>query len=415
MSTDNIPSKSAWKLNLAMLWFSQLLVMAGFSAMIPFIPLFLKDELLVTDKHDLALYITLFNFFGTMAYSIFVPIWGFLSDRFGVKPMLLRGTFVTAFIYLCMGYVSTPGMLVFLRFATAACAGTTSASQTMIARTTPDNRQGFALGLLSTAIWGGSMLGNVVGGLIIHYYNYLYAFWLCGILYFIAGFAILFTKDDGARIPLHSNPVAETQHVRLAPKWLPDFGKAIWMMVFLFFIMGIIRNIESPYIALRIENIVGKGKADYWTGIVSAVVCCGAILSGAFMGFLADKIPLRYLLIPISLGSAIALALHGIGNNLILLATARTMLFLFAGGLQPVIQKCLSGITPKRKRGSAFGSTACASCIGGMIAAWLGGVCVMFFPLNGVFFFSAILYLLTLPFFLYVIARITSSRFYHSV
>ncbi len=143
--------KSSWKLNLVMLWFSQLLVMAGFSAMIPFIPLFLKDELMVTDKHDLALYITLFNFFGTMAYAIFVPIWGFLSDRFGVKPMLLRGTFVTAFIYPCMGYVTTPAMLVFLRFATAACAGTTSASQTMIARTTPDNRQGFALGLLSTS------------------------------------------------------------------------------------------------------------------------------------------------------------------------------------------------------------------------------------------------------------------------
>ena len=39
----------------------------------------------------------------------------------------------------------------------------------------------------------------------------------------------------------------------------------------------------------------------------------------------------------------------------------------------------------------------------------------MFFPLNGVFIFSAILYLLTLPFFLFVIARVTSSRFYHSV
>jgi MFS family permease len=133
------------------------------------------------------------------------------------------------------------------------------------------------------------------------------------------------------------------------------------------------------------------------------------------MGFLADKIPLRYLLIPICLGSFIALALHAVGNSLILLAAARTMLFLFAGGLQPVIQKCLSGITPKRKRGAAFGSTACAGCIGGMLAAWLGGMCVMFFPLNGVFFFTAILYLLTLPFFLFVIARVTSSRFYHSV
>ena len=38
-----------------------------------------------------------------------------------------------------------------LRFATAACAGTTAASHIMIARTTPNNRQGFAQGVLNSA------------------------------------------------------------------------------------------------------------------------------------------------------------------------------------------------------------------------------------------------------------------------
>ena len=75
---------------------------------------------------------------------------------------------------------------------------TTAASQIMVARNTPDERQGFAQGVLSTAIWGGAMLGNVIGGLIIDGYGYRAAFWFCGILYFFAGFAILLTHDGFA-------------------------------------------------------------------------------------------------------------------------------------------------------------------------------------------------------------------------
>ena len=113
----------SWKKNLILLWLSQLAVMSGFSAMIPFIPLFIKNRFGITDEGNIAYYVSYFNFFGTMAYAIFCPIWGVLSDRFGVKPMLLRGTFVTSWMFPLMAYVPGPGWLIFLRFLTAACAG----------------------------------------------------------------------------------------------------------------------------------------------------------------------------------------------------------------------------------------------------------------------------------------------------
>ena len=50
-----------------------------------------------------------------MAYAIFLPIWGKLSDRFGVKIMLLRGTFFAGVMFPGMAYVSAP-WLIFLRF-----------------------------------------------------------------------------------------------------------------------------------------------------------------------------------------------------------------------------------------------------------------------------------------------------------
>ena len=168
-------------MNLAMLWLSQLIILAGFQALGPFIPLFIKHDLGVVNEESLAFYVAMFQFFGTLAYCIFNPIWGRLSDRYGAKLMLLRGTFVTAFFFPMMAYVKSPEMLLFLRFLTAACAGTTAISNMMIVRNTPNNKQGFALGLLATAIWGGGMLGNVFCGFIIHYFGYKVSFWICGI------------------------------------------------------------------------------------------------------------------------------------------------------------------------------------------------------------------------------------------
>ncbi len=393
-------TRSHWKLNLAMLWFSQILVMAGFAAMVPFIPLFIKNELGIFETAALATYVSAFNFFGTMAYAIFCPIWGILGDKFGIKPMLLRGTFLTAFIFPLMAYVHTPAMLIFLRFLSAACAGTTAASQIMIARTTPDNKQGFALGVLSTAIWGGAVLGNVIGGLLIHYYSFMHAFWFCGILYFIAGFSVLFTKDDMTRTN------ASTQETSLRKRFIPSFSRVVLIMLVLFFVMGLIRNIEIPYIALRIEELTSKEEAAYLTGIISAIVCCGAILSGIVNGYLADKLSAKQLLLPIFIISAFSLFFQGWGN-IIVFTVARTFLFLMAGGLQPILQKVLSAVTPKENRGSSFGLSSLAQNSGNMLAAVIGGCCFTYLHTNGVFFTAAIFFLLAMPLFLVGIGKCT--------
>ena len=254
-----MPRPPSWKLNLALLWISQLFVMAGFAAMIPFVSLFIKNDLHVTDSGSLGFYVSMFSFAGAIGYAVFCPIWGMLSDRFGIKPMLLRGTFVSAFFFPMMGYVTHPGMLVALRFITAACAGTTAASHIMIARTTPNNRQGFAQGVLNSAYWSGSVLGNVIGGLLIHYFNYRYAFWFCGILYFLAGFAIIFTRDN--RELLTSRTLHP--HHRYHPFGpLPAFSSAVLMLFALFFVNAVARTTDIPYFALRIESFTSKEAAS---------------------------------------------------------------------------------------------------------------------------------------------------------
>ena len=406
--------KPNWKVNLVMLWFSQLLVMAGFSAMIPFIPLFIKEELHIANEGALAIYVSMFNFFGTLAYALFCPVWGKLADRFGVKPMLLRGTFLTAFLFPLMGYVSSVGWLIFLRFLSAACAGTTAASQTMIARNTPDDRQGFAQGVLTTAIWGGAMLGNVIGGLIIYYFDYLYAFWFCGILYFVAGFSILFTHDEFVPI-LHHAAARHSSHRREkdGPQLLlPAFTKAVWLLFGLFLLTGIIRQYENPYIALKIEALCGKETASYWTGIVSAAVCCGAIFAGVIGGYLSDKLPPKKLLLPIMLISGAALALQGFAGSLLAFAAARTVLYMAAGGIQPILQKILTSVTPRRKRGAVFGFSTTAMNSGVMLAAVFSGWTVFAMGLNSVFYVGGLLFIAVIPVFMNFLSVAMNQKYY---
>jgi MFS family permease len=385
--------KVSWQKNLLLLWLSQLAVMSGFSAMIPFVPLFIKENFGITQTSELAYYVAMFNFFGTLGYAIFCPIWGVLADRFGVKPMLLRGTFVTSWMFPLMAYVPSAGWLVFLRLTTAACAGTTAASQVMIARNTPDHKQGFAQGVLTTAVWGGAMLGNVIGGFIIHYFSYSHAFWFCGILYVFAGIAVLFTQDDfTGQVRMPGRHVVRVKGIL---PFVPAFTRSVWLLLFLFLLMGTVRTIEAPYVALKIEAITGSADAAYWTGIVSAVACVGAILSGVVNGYLSDKLSPLKMLVPLLLCSAAALYLQGCANNLFLFSASRALLYISAGGLPPILQKQLSAMTPKRKRGSVFGFSSAFNSSGGMIAALIGGWCFSHISLNGVFYVAASVFALS--------------------
>ena len=410
-------NSGTWKLNLALLWLSQILVLAGFSALIPFVPLFMKDVILKgVDEGVLAIYVSIFQFFGSFGYMIGNPLWGSLSDRFGTKVMLLRGTFGGGILFPVMAYVGNVWIFIILRLFTALLAGTTSASQIMIARMTPDNRQGFAQGTLLTAFWGGSMLGNVIGGFVIHSYGYTAVFWVCGIMYLIAGFAILFVREEmpSALRSVHkessfkelpaeeekkktSVPEKKKREKSLYRNVLPNFSMITWLMCILFFINAYLRMLEVPFIALRVESLVPKGEAAYWTGIVGVVVCGGSIISGVLAGYMSDRYRPTKIMPFVLLISAGFLVWQGLAKDLLSFGISRTIGFMIAGAFSAFLQKTIVSMTPKRRRGSVMGYSQSFGSAGTMTASIIGGWVVFGFGLTGVFFFAAISFVLLLP------------------
>ncbi len=388
-----------WKTNLALLWVSQLMVMAGFSAAMPFIPLFIADHLGIVDTGARGAIVASFNFAGTLGYGIFCPIWGALSDRVGVKPMLYRGTFLAAFIFPLMAFASSAWQLVAIRFVSAAMAGTTAASQILIVKNTPNDHQGYALGLLGTAYWAGSMLGNVLGGFAVVRFGYTIAFFFCGICYFLAGLLVLFCKEHKKK-----NTVNEGR-AKTRPS-LAAFTGAVALVLALVAGYGFVRYFELPYVTMRVEEIVGRDDAARWTAISNTFISVGAFLSGFIIGRLADHIRPADLLVP-ALGITVALLLvQAFADNIYVFTASRTLLYLIGGGLGAVMQKMLALLTPPKDRGTVFGVQSTAHSGGVMLSTAASGALIYqlgshpstaAWGVRGTFLGAAILSLLFMP------------------
>src|SRR5829696_1630162 len=124
-----------WNVTLYAVWAGQLLALIGFSSRVPFLPFYLGD-LGVGDVSAQTLWSGAINAAGAAAMAITAPIWGLLADRYGRKPMLLRGLFGGAGVVVMMGFASSPWQLLGLRVLEGILTGTVAAA-TALARAPP--------------------------------------------------------------------------------------------------------------------------------------------------------------------------------------------------------------------------------------------------------------------------------------
>ncbi|MBQ6924016.1 MAG: MFS transporter [Kiritimatiellae bacterium] len=397
-----------WKTNLALLWGSQLLVLAGFAAAMPFIPLFIADHLGIVETGPRGAVVASFNFAGTLGYGLFCPLWGILADRVGVKPMLYRGTFLAAFVFPLMAWTTTPWQLIAVRFLSAAMAGTTNASQILIVKNTPNDHQGYALGLLGTAYWAGTMLGNVIGGFAVVRYGYTAAFLFCGLCYILGGILVLFCREHRRKAAAATDGRAKGRPSRAA------ITGSVLLVLSLVAAYGFVRFFELPYVAMRVEEIVGRADAARWTAITNTAIAVGAFLSGFIIGRLADRLRPALLLVP-ALGITVVLLLvQSFADDIGTFAAARTLLYLIGGGLGAVMQKMLALLTPPKDRGTVFGVQSTAHSLGVMLSTAASGALIYelgarpataAWGVRGVFLGAAALSLLFMPACLLMIRR----------
>ena len=392
----------SWKRNLACIWIGQILAMAGTSMVIPFIPLFLREKLGFVDEAQRAMAVSLFFSVGLLSFCISNPLWGAVADRYGRKLMLLRAYFITGITFPAMYFMPNWGALMVMRFISSAFSGTVSASQTLVAVTTPDEHQGFALGTLSTAFWSGNMLGMVAGGMVVHYFGYLVSFLICGAMFITGGLLTLFFVQENF-VPPAIPAVKEKMSWK---KLLPGFDTAVWLILGMMFVFPLARRCDEPFLALLVELIGGVERAALNTGWVAALAAAGGILSGLVFGHLSDRCKPVALAVPALAAGGGFMLLQSMSQSLYVLGAARFFVFFAIGGLEPIFLKMLSHTVKKEQRGSAFGWGASIRMFGGMFGALIGGGVIAWLGTRGVFAFGACLMFALIPLVVWVITTV---------
>jgi MFS transporter, DHA1 family, multidrug resistance protein len=379
-----------WKKNLFVIWISQFLSIAAFGSSLTFIPFYIQ-KLGVTDNAIRNMHVANFVALGSLSFCLMSPIWGFLADIYGRRLMLLRSNFISALLLPLMAFVPNVGMLLLLRFILGAFSGTVTASQTLIASTTPVENRGFALGTISSALFSGSMAGMFFGGFIVDKYGYTITFIATGALLFISGILVLFwVEDDFQKTITLKEKLADFKFR------VPRFG-SVWFILILLLFMGFARMFDKPFLPVLVEKINGLDKAATWTGIIASITAIAGIISGSLLGWLADKTSAPRVAIWSALLAGLLMIPQALANSLLLLTSARFGMIFFAGGLDPVFQIWLAKCTPDDKRGMFFGWASSAKTLGWVLAALCSGSIAMFAGVRWVFIIAGIVYISLIP------------------
>ncbi len=149
------------KKNLAILFFTMVVIMLGFGMIIPVMPFYIKSF----GASGKALG-TLMAVYGITQFA-FAPIWGGLSDRHGRKPILMLGVLGNAIAQLLFGLSTQLWML----FAARALSGILSAAtlptaMAYIGDTTTREQRGGGMGMIGAAMGIGMVIGPGLGGLL---------------------------------------------------------------------------------------------------------------------------------------------------------------------------------------------------------------------------------------------------------
>ena len=380
-----------WKKNLAVVWLSQFLAMAGFGCCMPFIPLLLKDDLQILDDQVRGVYVSAYYFVGMVSLTVAYVIWGALADRFGRKIMILRASYTAAVFYPLLAFAPNVWVLLLVRFVSAFFSGTVNPAQTLLVTTAPPEKHGYVLGILSTALGSGHLVGYMGGGLIVEAYGYTAAFVTCGVVYFIGGLLVhLFAEEHFVR------PDKPKKKARRPPFREIASPGVVWLMA-LFFLLGISQRITQPFVAMQVEFIMREGRIAFFTGVASAAAAVGGVLAGFLVGRLNERIPPGRLLIPVLALSAVSRLLQAYSIHIWMFVVAAFLMSVLTSMIQPLLQVMLSRITRIERRGAYFGWSASLSSCGGIVCSFISGTIAYFADVRGIFTASAVLLLLMAP------------------
>ncbi len=382
-----MPAASAEeRLNLIVLCASQFLTLAGMTAVLPLLPLYLQ-EIGVVEVEGLRWWT---GALGSAPFAIAVfatPLWGELADRFGHKPMVVRSVTGIALVTAGMGFAHSPESLLGWRALQGVVSGVFPAAVALLTAAVPAARSGRALAHLQSWRAAGALAGPPLGGLFADLVGIRPLFFGVSILAALTALACFAVLREPARPEKHEREAAGGSFFEVMA------SREIMVLLGTTIVFQMAALAWWPNLALFVERLgVQKDAVASATGVVVLASGLPSMLLPAFWHRLSLRLPMRWLLVISLAGVGLANIATGLSSSTLWSVLGwRVMAGVFAAGFVPLSFQWMNDLAPPGTRGRMAGIASTAMMLGNVFGPVTGSWLAIRYDLHATFWAPGLL------------------------
>jgi MFS transporter, DHA1 family, multidrug resistance protein len=381
-------TSESWKRNFYVIFIAELIVIMGFSYVIPFLPLYMQQTSNLSNEEA--------AFWGGIAGSatgimmfLSAPFWGILADRWGRKPMVLRAMFGGSIVVALTGVFTNLYVIIILRALQGLLCGTVAAASALVASTTPRDKIPYTMGLLMVAVNAGNSLGPLFGGFLAEKVGFQATFFVTGGLLFLAGIIVMLFVTEKFVPPSREETASFTKMLRLAK------SKELLPILLITLALNAGPTILSPMLALYIRELSPAGSAESTAGTAFFLMGVIATASALVAGRLGQQINLKTIIVISCIGTGILYLPPMLATNTTQILIFMSMTGLLRGGMISSPSAMVGLVTSPAQQGIAYGVNQSASSLGGAIGPFIGGALTPLIGFKNIFAVAAGVHILT--------------------
>ena len=361
-----------WK---ALVWFltiTSVFMSASYTMLVPFLPMYLIDELGVAQS-DVNIWSGLIFSISFLISAIMAPIWGALSDKKSHKAMAVRAAVCLALSYAWGGFVQTPWELFAMRSFQGFSAGLWPACLAIMTSTAPREKMGWCLGLMQGGSTAGGVFGPLIGGVLAELFGMRASFFFAGAALGMIALGLIFFIKGGEqkKITAASSQKKKKDGGSLKLLKIP----VIQRMLFFFFFVQLAVMLVQPVLPLYIAELQGSmDNIVMVSGIVFSVVGISGVFAAPMWGRLGTNIGYRWALYVALLGGGIFGVIQALPGEITPFVIWRFVGGIFFAGIFPAINALFAENTLPNERGRIYGLSYAAQQIGSVAGPILGGL-----------------------------------------
>lgn len=369
----------SWKRNLVVLWIGCFLVSMAYSVSIPFMSIFLQNDLGVRDHLEVwtgAIFAVTF-----LASSLIAPFWGSLADKYGRKPMMLRAGICLAAAYFLYFIVRNPYELFAARMLEGLLAGYIPSAIAIVATNTPEKQVGYALGIMSTSNAAASVIGPLAGGVVSHFIGPRDTFFAAGAMVLVAFvIALLWVKEPSFQ-KTGAKRSSVVQDLKAAAA-----NRSLMTALFIVFVTSTSIMILEPLITIYVLKLgADQSSASLKAGVIFSAVGIATLIAAPRWGKIGSNIGYEKVLFIGLLGGGLGNLLQILSHNVIAFGALRFGYGLFFAAVFPALNAYIARHTAPDFRSRAFSLNQTANQFGLLLGPLIGSALAAQFSITLVF------------------------------